>query len=292
MTFVKRRGHGAARRAPGTVPTTALANGVDVRPPQSKVGAVRLTLQPPSRPPDAPSPLSPPPHPARPVSRPRPLRPHPRRRRPRGRPGDDLHPHPAGPAPRHPASARLGQPRQPGGFRARPARRLRRGDAARLRRAVPDRGPRLQGPLGRFSDAQKTEVPVAPPQLVEKNYQRRTSPRRSTTTSPTRGRRASGGDTAVQRRRRRRASRATRRCSSTTSCKDAPGALRVVDIVTEGSSLTKSYYDQFHRMLTNPDQGYAYVVKKLNDKLANRADATHPARSAGSNQRSGPQNPN
>ena len=48
----------------------------------------------------------------------------------------------------------------------------------------------------------------------------------------------------------------------------APGSFHVVDIVTEGSSLTKSYYDQFHRMLTNPDQGYAYVVKKLNDKLA------------------------
>jgi ABC-type transporter MlaC component len=48
----------------------------------------------------------------------------------------------------------------------------------------------------------------------------------------------------------------------------APGAYHVVDVVTEGSSLTKSYYDQFHRMLTNPEQGYAYVVKKLNDKIA------------------------
>lgn len=47
-----------------------------------------------------------------------------------------------------------------------------------------------------------------------------------------------------------------------------PGAFHVVDVVTEGSSLTKSYYDQFHRMLTNPEQGYAYIVKKLNDKLA------------------------
>jgi len=44
--------------------------------------------------------------------------------------------------------------------------------------------------------------------------------------------------------------------------------MRVVDIVTEGSSLTKSYYDQFHRMLTNAGQGYAYIVRKLNEKLA------------------------
>ena len=46
------------------------------------------------------------------------------------------------------------------------------------------------------------------------------------------------------------------------------GSYRVVDIVTEGSSLTKNYYDQFNRMLTNPSQGYPHVVKKLNEKIA------------------------
>ena len=48
----------------------------------------------------------------------------------------------------------------------------------------------------------------------------------------------------------------------------SPGSYHVVDIITEESSLTKNYYDQFHRMLTNPDQGYSYLVKKLNDKIA------------------------
>ncbi|MCL2724734.1 MAG: ABC transporter substrate-binding protein [Polyangiaceae bacterium] len=42
---------------------------------------------------------------------------------------------------------------------------------------------------------------------------------------------------------------------------------KVVDIVTEGSSMTKNYYDQFHRMLTTQGQGYPYVVKKLQDKI-------------------------
>lgn len=37
----------------------------------------------------------------------------------------------------------------------------------------------------------------------------------------------------------------------------------IVDIVTEGSSLTKNYYDQFNRMLSNPAQGYPYMVSKL-----------------------------
>jgi ABC-type transporter MlaC component len=43
---------------------------------------------------------------------------------------------------------------------------------------------------------------------------------------------------------------------------------RVVDIITEGSSMTKNYYDQFHRMLTTADQGYPYLVKKLQNKIA------------------------
>jgi ABC-type transporter MlaC component len=42
---------------------------------------------------------------------------------------------------------------------------------------------------------------------------------------------------------------------------------KVIDIVTEGSSMTKNYYDQFHRMLTTAGQGYPYLVKKLQDKV-------------------------
>ena len=43
---------------------------------------------------------------------------------------------------------------------------------------------------------------------------------------------------------------------------------KVIDIVTEGSSMTKNYYDQFHKMLTTPDQGYDYLVKKLKSNIA------------------------
>jgi ABC-type transporter MlaC component len=45
---------------------------------------------------------------------------------------------------------------------------------------------------------------------------------------------------------------------------------RVVDIITEGSSMTKNYYDQFHRMLTTDGQGYSYMVQKLKDKVAKK----------------------
>ena len=42
---------------------------------------------------------------------------------------------------------------------------------------------------------------------------------------------------------------------------------KVIDIITEGSSMTKNYYDQFHRMLTTANQGYPYLVQKLRDKV-------------------------
>jgi phospholipid transport system substrate-binding protein len=41
----------------------------------------------------------------------------------------------------------------------------------------------------------------------------------------------------------------------------------VVNIITEGSSLVKNYYDQFHKMMTTAGQGYPYIVQKLNAKI-------------------------
>jgi phospholipid transport system substrate-binding protein len=50
--------------------------------------------------------------------------------------------------------------------------------------------------------------------------------------------------------------------------KKTPAGLKVVDIVTEGSSLTKNYYDQFRKKMHNPNEGYANIVEKLRDKIA------------------------
>ena len=44
--------------------------------------------------------------------------------------------------------------------------------------------------------------------------------------------------------------------------------------MTEGSSLAKNYYDQFHRMLTNPEQGYPQIVKKLNEDFIKASQTT------------------
>lgn len=45
---------------------------------------------------------------------------------------------------------------------------------------------------------------------------------------------------------------------------------KVIDLVTEGSILSKNYYDQSHKMLTTAGQGYPYFVKKLREKLAKK----------------------
>lgn len=48
------------------------------------------------------------------------------------------------------------------------------------------------------------------------------------------------------------------------------GPFMIVDLVTEGSILSKNYYDQSHKMLTTPGQGYAYFTKKLRERIAKR----------------------
>jgi phospholipid transport system substrate-binding protein len=50
--------------------------------------------------------------------------------------------------------------------------------------------------------------------------------------------------------------------------KQTPNGWRVVDIVTEGSSLTKNYYDQFRKKMHNPGEGYPNIVAKLREKIA------------------------
>jgi ABC-type transporter MlaC component len=46
---------------------------------------------------------------------------------------------------------------------------------------------------------------------------------------------------------------------------------KLVDMVFEGSILTKNYYDQSHKMLITPGQGYPYFVQKLKDKVAGKS---------------------
>lgn len=51
------------------------------------------------------------------------------------------------------------------------------------------------------------------------------------------------------------------------------GPYKVIDLVTEGSILSKNYYDQSHKMLTTAGQGYPYLVQKLKDRIAGKKEA-------------------
>ncbi len=50
--------------------------------------------------------------------------------------------------------------------------------------------------------------------------------------------------------------------------KQTPEGYRVVDIITEGSSLTKNYYDQFRKKMNEPKEGYPNIVEKLREKIS------------------------
>jgi phospholipid transport system substrate-binding protein len=48
-------------------------------------------------------------------------------------------------------------------------------------------------------------------------------------------------------------------------------AYKVIDIVTEGSSMTKNYYDQSNKMMLNTAQGIDYLLEKYRKKIAKPA---------------------
>jgi ABC-type transporter MlaC component len=40
-----------------------------------------------------------------------------------------------------------------------------------------------------------------------------------------------------------------------------------VDVVTEGASMTKNYYEQFRQKMHDPNLGYPNIVQKLREKI-------------------------
>ena len=92
--------------------------------------------------------------------------------------------------------------------------------------------------------------------------------RRSTTTSPTRGEKIDAGDTKIRTEAKSKTKPRDPVVQIDYVVREANGKLAVVDIVTEGSSLTKNYYDQFDRKLKDPALGYSNIVQKLKEKIA------------------------
>jgi len=117
-----------------------------------------------------------------------------------------------------------------------------------------------------YSDSQRAELRDLLERLVRKNYERNL---RKTLDYDVvyRGSREGDGDVRVM-----------TEAKNRTKPRDPPvrvdyvvthldQGFRVVDIVTEGSSLTKNYYDQFRRKMHDPNDGYAGITTKLRQKV-------------------------
>jgi phospholipid transport system substrate-binding protein len=119
-----------------------------------------------------------------------------------------------------------------------------------------------------LTDAQKTEVRDLLKRLVEKNYRKNLIKTLDYDVTYKGSREGAAGEARIRTEAKSKLKPRDPAVQVDYVVRGDGGNYHVVDIVTEGSSLTKNYYDQFHRMLTNPAQGYPHVVKKLNDKLA------------------------
>ncbi len=118
-----------------------------------------------------------------------------------------------------------------------------------------------------YSDAQRTEVRTLLEQLVRKTYERNLAKTLDYEVDY-RGSRDALGDTRVMTEAKNRLKPREPAVRVDYVVKRMADGFKVVDIVTEGSSLTKNYYDQFRKKMHNPDEGYANIVQKLRDKIA------------------------
>ena len=118
-----------------------------------------------------------------------------------------------------------------------------------------------------YTDAQRTEVRGLLEQLVRKTY-RRNLTKTLDYDVDYRGQRDSGGDSRVMTEAKNRLKPRDAPVRVDYVVKQTGGGPKVVDIVTEGSSLTKNYYDQFRKKMHNPNEGYANIVQKLREKIA------------------------
>lgn len=118
-----------------------------------------------------------------------------------------------------------------------------------------------------LNDAQKAEVTTLMRQLVEKNYQKNLKKTLKYKTE-VKSDKVVGNETRVSIKASDNESSHAPPVNIEYVMRAEGGSWKVIDIVTEGSSLTNNYYAQIHRMLTNKDQGYSYVVQKLKEKVA------------------------
>jgi ABC-type transporter MlaC component len=121
----------------------------------------------------------------------------------------------------------------------------------------------------KYDPGQRTEVRGLLEQLVRKNYQRNLLKTLDYDITY-RGVRDSGGDTRVLTEAKNKLKPREAPVRVDYVVKQTANGPKVVDIITEGSSLTKNYYDQFRKKMNNPAEGYPNIVQKLREKIAKK----------------------
>jgi phospholipid transport system substrate-binding protein len=118
-----------------------------------------------------------------------------------------------------------------------------------------------------YADAQRAELRQLLEQMVRKTYQRNLMKTLDYDVGY-RGARDAGGEARVMTEAKSRLKPREPAVRVDYVVRQTQAGLKVVDIVTEGSSLTKNYYDQFRKKMHNPNEGYPNIVQKLRDKIA------------------------
>src|ERR1019366_3856364 len=133
----------------------------------------------------------------------------------------------------------------------------------------PPSEPSCEDLWAKYDAGQRTEVRGLLEQLVRKNYQRNLMKTLDYDITY-RGARDSAGDTRVLTEAKSKLKPREAPVRVDYVVKQTANGPKVVDIITEGSSLTKNYYDQFRKKMNNPAEGYPNIVQKLREKIAKK----------------------
>jgi ABC-type transporter MlaC component len=117
-----------------------------------------------------------------------------------------------------------------------------------------------------LSDAQKTEIVGLIKKLVQKNYRKNLIKTLDYDVSY-KGTKEQSGDFRVKTEAKSKVKPRDPVVQVDYILKPNGNGYKVVDIVTEGSSMVKVYYDQFHKFMTTDGQGYGKIVEKVNAKI-------------------------
>jgi ABC-type transporter MlaC component len=118
-----------------------------------------------------------------------------------------------------------------------------------------------------LTDDQKHEVAGLLKQLIQKNYQKNLEKTLDYEITY-KGEKADSGDTKIRTEAKSKSKPRDPVVQIDYVVREINGKLQIVDMVTEGTSLTKSYYEQFDKKLKTPSDGYPNIVQKLKDRLA------------------------